>query len=545
MPEDLYRVSGNIVDALNGVIYPGTLIIKDGRIADIDKESGSCNSYIVPGLVDSHVHIESSMLVPSEFARLAVSHGTVAAVADPHEIANVLGVEGIDFMIESGRKQPFKFYFGAPPCVPATRFETSGSAIGLEEIGGLLERDEIRFLGEVMDYAGVLNENRDLMAKISLARQHGKRVDGHAPGLSGEDLAKYIDAGITTDHEVTGREEGIEKINKGMKIQIREGSAARNFDDLIALLRDNSDSCMFCSDDKHPDDLVKGHINGLVRRAMDRGIDPLKIFKCSSVNPVKHYGLDVGLLQKGDPADFLVVSDLKKFRLQQTYIGGELVAENGETLLDNMLSATPNNFHAASKNAADFTVRAAGGLANVIQVLDGSLITGRLRASPYIKGGLARSDPQRDILKIVVLNRYYDATPAVAFVKNFGLKKGAIASSVAHDSHNVVCVGVSDEDISRAVTLVIENGGGIAAACSEFMECLPLPVAGLMSDKDGFEVAKKYRQLDGLAKALGSCLRAPFMTLSFMALLVIPRLKLSNLGLVETSRLEFISLFEE
>ena len=545
MPEDIYRVSGNIVDALSDVIYAGTLMIKDGRIADIYRESGSYNSYIVPGLVDSHVHIESSMLVPSEFARIAVSHGTVAAVADPHEIANVLGVEGIDFMIENGRQQPFKFYFGAPPCVPATRFESSGATIGREEIEGLMGRDEIRFMGEVMDCPGVMNEDPELLAKISLARQYGKPVDGHAPGLSGEALAKYIDAGITTDHESSNREEGIEKVKKGMKIQIREGSAARNFDDLVALLRYNSDSCMFCSDDKHPDDLVKGHINEHVRRAMDRGIDPLKVFRCSSVNPVKHYGLDVGLLQKGDCADFLVVGDLKKFRLQQTYIGGELVAENGETLLESMSSATPNNFNAVPKNATDFIVRAAGGMANVIQVLDGSLTTGKLRASPYINCGFARSDPQRDILKLIVINRYYEAPPAVAFVKNFGLRKGAIASSVAHDSHNIICVGVSDEDITRAVNLVIENGGGIAAACSEFMECLPLPVAGLMSDKNGFEVAKKYRQLDGLAKALGTGLRAPFMTLSFMALLVMPRLKLSNLGLIDTARFEFVPLFEE
>jgi adenine deaminase len=545
VPDEVYSVSGNIVDAVKGVVYPGTLLIKNGRIVDINKEHGRCNSYIVPGLVDSHVHIESSMLVPSEFARLAVIHGTVAAVADPHEIANVLGVEGVSFMLENGKKQPFKFYFGAPSCVPATHFETSGATIGPKEVEELLGRDDIRFLGEVMNYPGVINEDRDVMAKIALAKQYGKCIDGHAPGLRGDGLSKYINAGISTDHEVGDREEGREKLKRGMNIQIREGSASKNLDDLIILLRENSGSCMFCSDDKHPDDLVKGHIDYHVRKALDIGIDPLKVFRCASVNPVKHYGLGVGLLQKGDSADFLVVNDLKDFHVQQTYIDGNLVAENGETLLDNLSSAAPNNFNVTAKNSVDFSVKASGWMANVIQVHDGSLTTGKLRASPYINGGFARSDPKRDILKITVVNRYHDAPPAVAFIKNFGLKKGAIASSVSHDSHNIICVGVSDEDITRAVNMIIENGGGIAAACSEFLECLPLPVAGLMSGRDGFEVAKKYRQLDGLAKALGANLRAPFMTLSFMALLVVPRLKLSNLGLFDTTKFEFLTLFEQ
>jgi adenine deaminase len=542
--EEVYRVSGNIVDVLNSAIYAGTLLIKNGRIVDINKEYSRCSSYIVPGLVDSHVHIESSMLVPSEFARIAVGHGTVAAVADPHEIANVMGIEGVDFMIENSKKQSFKFYFGAPSCVPATRFETSGATIGVKEVEGLLARNEIKFLGEVMNYTAVINEDRDVMAKIALAKQFRKCVDGHAPGLRGDALSKYIDAGVTTDHEVGDREEAREKLKRGMKIQIREGSAAKNFDDLIVLLREDHRGCMFCSDDKHPDDLVKGHINEHVRRALERRIDPLKVFRCSSVNPVKHYGLGVGLLQKGDPADFLVVDNLENFSVRQTYINGELVAENGETFFVSLPSTAPNNFNANAKIADDFAVRASGWMANVIQVIDGSLTTGKLRASPYINGGFARSDPQRDILKLVVVNRYYDAPPAVAFVKNFGLKKGAIASSVSHDSHNIVCVGVSDEDIKRAVNLVIEYGGGIAAACSEFMECLSLPVAGLMSGRDGFEVAKKYRQLDGLAKTLGTSLRAPFMMLSFMSLLVIPQLKLSNLGLIDTSKFEFLSLFE-
>jgi adenine deaminase len=485
------------------------------------------------------------MLVPSEFARLAAVHGTVAAVADPHEIANVLGVEGIDFMLENGKRQGFKFYFGAPSCVPSNRLETTGAAIGLKEVEELFARNEIKFLGEVMNFQGVVNGDIEVMSKLALAKQYGKRIDGHAPGLRGDDLSMYVDAGISTDHEVSDKEEGCDKIQKGMMIQIREGSAARNFNELVSLLRDHPSSCMFCSDDKHPYDLVKGHINEHVHGALDRGIDPFKVFRCASINPVKHYGLSVGLLQKGDPADFLVVDDLKNFNILKTYINGKLAAENGEPLLKSLPSTAPNNFNADPKALSDFGVRASGGIANVILAIDGSLKTGKLRISPHVKDGFVRADPQRDILKMVVVNRYYDAPPAVALVKNFGFKKGAIASSVAHDSHNIICVGVSDEDIKRAVNLVIENAGGIAAACSEFMECLPLPVAGLMSGKDGFEVAKKYRQLDRLAKSLGTGMQAPFMTLSFMSLLVVPQLKLSNLGLIDTAKMEFTSLFEE
>lgn len=545
MPDEVFRVSGNIVDALNSVIYAGTMVIKDGKIAAIEKEFVTYNTFIVPGLVDAHVHIESSMLVPAEFARLAAVHGTVAAVADPHEIANVLGVEGIDFMLENGKRQGFKFYFGAPSCVPSNRLETTGAAIGLKEVQELLARNEIKFLGEVMNFQGVVNGDIEVMSKLALAKQYGKRIDGHAPGLRGDDLSMYVDAGISTDHEVSDKEEGCDKIQKGMMIQIREGSAARNFNELVSLLRDHPSSCMFCSDDKHPYDLVKGHINEHVHGALDRGIDPFKVFRCASINPVKHYGLSVGLLQKGDPADFLVVDDLKNFNILKTYINGKLAAENGEPLLKSLPSTAPNNFNADPKAPSDFGVRASGGIANVILAMDGSLKTGKLRIFPHVKDGFVRADPQRDILKMVVVNRYYDAPPAVAFVKNFGFKKGAIASSVAHDSHNIICVGVSDEDIKRAVNLVIENAGGIAAACSEFMECLPLPVAGLMSGKDGFEVAKKYRQLDSLAKTLGTGMQAPFMTLSFMSLLVVPQLKLSNLGLIDTAKMEFTSLFEE
>jgi len=545
MLDEGFRVSGNIVDALNSVIYAGTLVIKNGKIAAIEKESVTYNTFIVPGLIDAHVHIESSMLVPAEFARLAAVHGTVAAVADPHEIANVLGVEGIDFMLENGKRQGFKFYFGAPSCVPSNRLETTGAAIGLKEVEELLARNEIKFLGEVMNFQGVVNGDIEVMSKLALAKQYGKRIDGHAPGLRGDDLSMYVDAGISTDHEVSDKEEGCDKIQKGMMIQIREGSAARNFNELVSLLRDHPSSCMFCSDDKHPYDLVKGHINEHVHGALDRGIDPFKVFRCASINPVKHYGLSVGLLQKGDPADFLVVDDLKNFNILKTYINGKLAAENGEPLLKSLPSTAPNNFNADPKAPSDFGVRASGGIANVILAMDGSLKTGKLRIFPHVKDGFVRADPQRDILKMVVVNRYYDAPPAVALVKNFGFKKGAIASSVAHDSHNIICVGVSDEDIKRAVNLVIENAGGIAAACSEFMECLPLPVAGLMSGKDGFEVAKKYRQLDRLAKTLGTGMQAPFMTLSFMSLLVVPQLKLSNLGLIDTAKMEFNSLFEE
>ena len=538
------RVSGTIVDVVAGNSYPGTLEIRNSRISNIEKGGGPYDTFIIPGLIDAHVHIESSMMVPSEFARLAVRHGTVAAVSDPHEIANVLGTKGINFMIENSRQTAFKFYFGAPSCVPATIFETSGATIGPEQIEELLKRDDIKYLSEMMNYPGVLYKDKSVMEKIAIAKKYGKRIDGHAPGLTGSSLKKYIGCGITTDHETVSYPEGLEKIRNGMKIQIREGSVAKDLEALLPLLDEFPDSCMFCSDDKHPNDLVQGHINESVKRALKHGIDTMKVLRCACLNPVRHYNLEVGLLQKGDYADFVVVDDLKHFNILKTFIDGRLVAEDGKTLLPRVSFEAVNNFAAREKTAEEFSVMTKGSVMNVIVAEDGQLISRRLREAPRDYGGKAVSDISRDIVKIVVVNRYQDAPPGVGFIRNIGLKKGGIAASIAHDSHNIVAAGVTDEDITRAVNIVIENRGGLSVVYDGTEKGLPLPVAGLMSDMEGSEVAEKYSELNRLAKGLGSRLTAPFMTLSFMTLLVIPEIKLSDKGLFDSRKSAFMPLFE-
>jgi len=544
MEEDMKTISGNIVDVLNSEIYRGTLKISKGRIVDITQDHSDYDTFIIPGLIDAHVHIESSMLTPSEFARLAVIHGTVATVSDSHEIANVLGIDGVNYMIEDGQKVPFKFYFGAPSCVPATRFETAGAELGPDAVKELLKRDEIKFLSEVMNYPGVIYQDPEVMAKIALAKKYKKRIDGHAPGVKGDMLRKYVSARIETDHETIGKDEALQKLRLGMKLHIREGSAAKNFDTLSFAIDEYNDMSMLCSDDKHPDDLVLGQINELVKRALALGYDKMKVLKCACVNPVHHYGLDVGLIQKGDWADFLVIDNFEDFNILATYINGVKVAERGKTLLPRVSSDVVNYFDVEKKGTSDFQVQKAGDIIHVIEAIDGQVMTGRSRQTPRVEHGLAVSDTERDILKIAVVNRYQDVPPAIGFVKNFGLKKGAIAASVAHDSHNVVAVGVSDEDICRVVNSVIENKGGLAVVHDHLVETLALPVAGLMSNKGGFEVAKAYAHLDGRAKALGSTLKAPFMTLSFMALLVIPQLKLSDRGLFDGEDFQLIDLFE-
>lgn len=536
------RVSGNIVDVLNSQIYPGTLEIQNDRIIGISREPKKYKTFILPGFIDAHVHVESSMLVPSEFARLAVTHGTVATVSDPHEIANVLGVEGVKYMIDNGKTVPFKFYFGASPCVPATRFETAGDSLGLPEIEALLGQKNIRFLSEMMNFPGVLNDDPDVLAKITAAKLHGKPIDGHAPGLRGKILEKYVAAGISTDHETFQYDEGEEKLSLGMKLLIREGSAAKNFDTLSPLILTNPDQCMFCSDDKHPDDLVAGHINELAKRAIRMGIDVMTVLKCACVNPVLHYGLDVGLLRPGDHADFIEVDDLERLDVLKTCIDGHIVAENGRPLLPHAKASLANRFSAEKKSLSDFAVKAKGKTMHVIEAINNQVITNRAQINPNVSNGYIVSDVERDILKLAVVNRYENALPAVAFVRNFGLKKGAIASSVAHDSHNVVAVGVTDEDICSAVNLVIEHKGGLSVVYDNVREILPLPVAGLMAAEDGFEVARKYSRLDHMAKQLGSFLGAPFMTLSFMALLVIPKLKLSDRGLFDGETFQFVDL---
>ncbi|MGE9314732.1 adenine deaminase [Niabella sp. CJ426] len=540
------NIEGNIVDVAAGSIHPGRITVNNGVIESIEPVEGvHFDHFILPGFIDSHVHIESSMLIPSEFARLAVVHGTVATVSDPHEIANVCGLEGIEYMISNGKTVPFKFNFGAPSCVPATSFETAGAVLDVDDVRTLLEKPEIKYLSEMMNFPGVLNGDAEVLHKIKAAHDLGKPVDGHAPGLRGEEAQKYIKAGISTDHECFTAEEALDKLGLGMNILIREGSAAKNFEALIELLHDYPDQIMFCSDDKHPDSLEAGHINELCARAVEKGIDVFKVLKAACLNPVQHYRLDVGLLKTGDAADFIVVKDLDHFEVIQTYINGQLVAENGHTLIESQASGIVNNFDCTPKTAEAFAVKADGATwLRVIEALDGQLITHPLSATAKTENGYIIADVENDILKIAVVNRYYDAPVATAFIKNFGLKKGALASSVAHDSHNIVVVGVDDESICKAANLVIEQKGGISAVNGTKEAVLSLPVAGLMSVEDGYTIAKSYTAIDSMAKDMGSRLSAPFMTLSFMALLVIPALKLSDKGLFDGTKFEFVEVTE-
>ncbi|MBN2780362.1 MAG: adenine deaminase [Candidatus Marinimicrobia bacterium] len=536
-------LSANIVDVLNERIFPGTLTLADGHIASIVEDEGSYGQYIIPGFVDAHIHIESSMLVPSEFARIALRHGTAAVVSDPHEIANVLGTDGIRFMIDNAKTSPLKFYFSVPSCVPATPFETAGARIDAEETGRLFHNNpEIKFLGEVMNVPGVLNADPEVMKKIELAKAYGERIDGHAPGLRGDDLKKYVNAGIETDHECVTPDEALEKLSLGMKVFIREGSAAKDFDQLIPIAKEHYKDCAFCSDDKHPDDLLKGHINELVKRALAYGLDLMKVLRMACVNPVLHYGLDVGLLQEGDPADFLVIDDPEHMNILKTVIGGKVVFENGKTRFPRPRVTCINNFQSRLKSDRDFFVENRYEKSPVIEVVDGQLITQRSLRQIMIENHNLVSDVRNDILKIAVINRYEDKKPALAFVRGFGLKRGAIASSVAHDSHNVIVVGVSESDMAAAVNLIIAEKGGISAVCAKenISRILPLPVAGLMSDKHYDAVARTYSELDAIAKEFASPLTAPFMTLSFMALLVIPEIKLSDKGLFDGVNFTFI-----
>lgn len=538
---------GNKVDVLQRTICPARVFIADGKIRSIEELDATAGvnpslPYLLPGFIDAHVHIESSLLIPSEFARLAVVHGTVATVSDPHEIANVCGIEGVEFMVRNGAKVPFKFNFGAPSCVPATDFETAGARLDSEEVKKLLQRKEIRYLSEMMNFPGVLSNDTAVWEKIRAARAAGKPIDGHAPGLRGNTAQKYIDAGISTDHECFTFEEALDKINRGMKIIIREGSAARNFDALIPLLKDHPDRIMFCSDDKHPDSLLEGHMNALCKRATQAGIPLFHILQAACVNPVHHYGLEVGLLRAGDPADLIVLKDLEEWEVLETYIDGEKVAQNGTSLIRSVVETPINHFNTKTIREESLQVKArAADTVPVIVALDGQLITERVDLKIPQKDGLLCADPENNLLKIVVVNRYHEAPPAVGFIRNFDINQGAIASSVAHDSHNIVAVGTDDRYIASAINLIIEEKGGLSCVSPNEKRVLPLPVAGLMNHGDGYRIASDYIALDRMTKAMGTQLRAPFMTLSFMALLVIPYLKMSDKGLFDGEKFSLIA----
>ncbi|GAB3919010.1 adenine deaminase [Larkinella terrae] len=543
------QVSGNLLNLFDRTIRFSQLTIEQGRIHQIDElgPEQPGKPYLLPGFVDAHVHIESSLLTPAQFARMAVVHGTVSTVSDPHEIGNVLGVEGVEYMIADGKRVPFKFCFGAPSCVPATTFETAGAIIGVRDVRRLLGLKEIGYLAEMMNFPGVLQQDPDVMAKIALAKAFNKPIDGHAPGLRGNDAQQYIDAGMTTDHECFTYEEGLDKVQRGMNILIREGSAAKNFEALIPLLSGFPEKIMFCSDDKHPDSLLEGHINQLVKRGLAKGHDAFDVLRAACLNPVLHYRLPVGLLREGDPADFIVVDSISDLTILKTFINGEIVAENGVSKLPDLRSEHVNQFNCQPKKPVDFEVIAESvGQLQVIECLDGQLITNRLTLPPTLIENRIVSDPARDILKITVVNRYQDSAPALAFIKNFGLTTGAIASSVGHDSHNIIAVGCDDESIAQAVNRVIEAKGGLSAVSgntesgSGDSQFIPLPIAGLMTDANGYSVAEQYTAIDRFVKdKLGSTLTSPFMTLSFMALLVIPSLKLSDKGLFDGESFRF------
>lgn len=544
---DTFSLSGQYVDVLHRTIFPAELTISNGRIAAVKRLETAPQQYLLPGFIDAHIHIESSMLVPTEFARAAVVHGTVATVSDPHEIANVCGIEGIMYMLDNAAQSPMKFNFGAPSCVPATAFETAGAVIDAAAIETLMQREDIKYLAEMMNFPGVLHQDASVMTKIAAAHRHGKPVDGHAPGLRGEAARQYAAAGISTDHECVSLEEALEKIDAGMYILIREGSAARNYAALAPLLGSHPGKVMFCSDDKHPDELVKGHINELVARSVALGYSLWDVLHAACVLPAQHYRLDVGQLREGDPADLIVVDSLEQFNVLQTYINGHKVAENGQSLIPAVPVQPINHFTITAQQPAAFALAAPRPDADqvrcrVIGALDGQLITEATEAFLPVINGNIESDKEQDVLKIVVVNRYQAAAPAVAFIRNFGLKRGALASSVAHDSHNIVAVGADDESICRAVNAVIAHQGGISLDDGIAAEAMPLPVAGLMAATDAATAARLYESLTEKARQLGTSLAAPFMTLSFMALPVIPLLKMTDKGLFDVSAFDFLQV---
>ena len=545
MNNSVFKISGHIVDVVNSRIFKGSVFIENNKIINIIEDNNDNNQIIMPGFVDSHIHIESSMLVPTEFARLAVVHGTVATVSDPHEIANVLGIEGVKYMIETGKKSPLKFYFGAPSCVPATSFETSGAVLDSEAVEELLSLDDIKFLGEMMNYPGVIFDDNEVVKKIESAKRHNKPIDGHAPLLNGNDLIKYCKSGITTDHECSNIDEAREKLALGMTIQIREGSAANNFDALISLIEESPENIMLCSDDLHPHELINGHINRLVKRAISLGYNILNVLKTATLTPIKHYGLEVGLLQKNDPADFIVIDNFNDFNILKTYIDGKLVAENNKSLITEIEIDVINKFETDNVNIDDFKIFDKGKNIKIINAVSGEILTEKIIGRPKSIDNYLVSDIDNDILKIAVINRYEKKKVALGFIKNFGLKKGAIASSVAHDSHNIVVVGCSDEEMSNAANMIINAKGGLVAWSHDKNICIPLPVAGLMTNKDGREIAADYQALVSLSKELGSTLNDPFMTMGFMSLLVIPKLKLSDKGLFDCEKFELTTLFED
>lgn len=538
------KISGQFVDIHKREIYPAVISVRDGRIEKIERAVKALAVLILPGLIDSHIHIESSMVTPGAFAMAAVKHGTTGVVSDPHEIANVLGVKGVLYMISDAKKVPLKFYFGAPSCVPATPFETSGATLDHNEIERLLELPEIKYLSEMMNYPGVICNDEEVYLKLSIAKKLRKPVDGHAPGLTGDSLRKYVSAGISTDHECSTLAEAREKIDLGMKILIREGSAARNLNALKDLYRTNPDMIMLCSDDLHPEMLQIKHINKLIAGLIEEGYDKFDVIRSATVNPVMHYNLDSGLLKPGDSADFILVDNLQTMNVIETWIEGKKIFSNGKVLFKYKPGKAVNNFNCLRVTEADIRVKNKGGNIRIIETFDGELLTKGFS----VKAGsmkLVESDPDNDILKIVVKDRYKDSPPAIGFIKGFGLKKGAFASSIAHDSHNIISIGTSDKDIVNAINEIVRLKGGLAVSSEGELKSLQLDIAGIMTTSSCSEVALDYENLNKLVKSCGCTMKAPFMTLSFMALLVIPDLKIGDKGLFDVKKFGLVTLFEK
>lgn len=532
-------ISGHIIDIHQKTIFKGIIHISNGCITQIEEVENVADQFILPGFIDAHIHIESSMVTPYEFAKVALKHGTVATVSDPHEIANVCGLDGIQYMIENAKDARLKFYFGAPSCVPATSFENAGATINASDIEQLMASDDIWYLSEMMNYPGVLHNDPEILAKIVSAKKHHKPIDGHAPGLRGDDAKNYIAHGISTDHECFTLAEALEKLSYGMKIIIREGSAAKNFEALHPLIATHPDMIMFCSDDKHPDDLMVGHINMLVQRALHLGYDLYDVLKIACLNPVKHYQLPVGTLQIGDPADFIIMDDTQSWKINETYINGEKVYHNGETILPTKKHKIINQFDAKLVQSSDFDVITNDPFTPIITAIDGSLITEKETKSLLITNNQKQIDKANDILKIAVINRYQSSKPAVGFIRNFGLRACAIASTVAHDSHNIIVVGDDETLMAKAVNLLVESKGGLSAVSHIATNHISLPIAGLMSDQPVDIIGESYSKISTFAKDHGCTLHAPYMTLSFMALLVIPKIKISDLGLFDAEKFEF------
>lgn len=536
------KIYGNLVDIFKERIYPAEITIDTGLIIQIVELDERLENFIVPGFIDAHVHIESSMLTPCQFAAVAVRHGTVGVVSDPHEIANVSGIQGVEFMLENGRSSLIKMFFGAPSCVPATGFDSAGANLGVPEINTLLSRDDIYFLSEVMDFPGVICNNARVIDKVNLAIDFNKPIDGHAPGLTGDDLTTYISKGISTDHECFSIQEAKEKIDKGMKILIREGSAAKNFMTLHELIDTHPDMVMLCTDDSHPDDLLNGHINSLVKRGLELGIDMFKLLKAASVNPVLHYSLPVGLLREGDHADFVIVNDLKSLDVISTYVNGYKVY--GSDIKPTIIEPAKelNNFRAGSINHSNIEVPDEGYKIRLIDIINNEIVTGESVDYPKLVDGMIVQDIERDILKLVYYNRYKKANPLIGFIRNFGLKKGAIAQTIAHDSHNIIAIGTTDDDLVSAINELVELKGGIVYANEANIKRLRLEIGGIMTDLPAEDVAKQYMEINELIKLCGSKLESPLMTLSFLALVVIPSLKIGEKGLFDVNSFNFVDL---